>query len=1614
MDQLQEDISSVDPQDYQLLESIKKSNTILYLPSGSGKTFIITSLIKHCGDCLTKQKGKGRKWTFFIVQSVPLINQQADKLRSLLPWNIGTIGDDMITNNSKSWNLILKKCHILVITAQVYLNNLNRGYMNINDANLLIFDECHHAVELHPFKQIMQVYDNTNLISDERPHILGITATLINENTTNVKDELMNLQKTFNSQIVSKLNENIQVFSARPKEQISLYDEFILDDELKTVIIRISKIIKYLKCFQSNFKSERFEVIDEVYFLEHQKQSKTLFNYFNDIEANLIDGGPYIAYVATWHFLVEVEKKKKTCIDDNKCLILSLILSEITIIRKMLFDYMNKHASIHKNHSITLNNVSPKVKQLMQHLLTLKTTDACLIFVERRTTAKYLYHYIKDYTEEYMLSNIKCEFMIGEKEIVNTNCNELIYRNRQNIEIIKKFNNNIINILISSEKLEGIDIQICKLVIRFDSPKNFPSYIRSKERARSSESKFIIMVPNQLNFQNTQSEYIKMEEEFTKILVENYIDEENIDENITTTFKTKHAILTYKNAMNIISRYCLSLPQDRFSNLHPEWYMTESVSNLKKYKLILPINSVIKTPINGAFFNSKKNAKRSAAYNASIELYMVGALDEYLMPVDIKNNATFKNLKWFPHWDENDIEASKCNLKAGSCKMKRMVHIKNTAYLHESYPIENSPSYLHVVHCTPDYVQVKGDNFKVFDKLIKLNKEYGILTSNKLPQLSNFPIFLLFGNVNINIKVNVEILHLTSEDLKKLTNFHNKLFVDVLGVKSCFARNYDNQENSYLVVPIISTDNIHKLDWDVINLDKLVETEDPTIEQRKAKFYKEDLNMYSVVSPWYRSIIPVEKYVIIDIHSDMTPESPFPSSEYDTYAHYFNDKYNINVTHNDQPLITVKSLSVSKTNYLIPRTFTQQNNKRNECIEELIPEFCTWHKFPSVYWFKGLMLPTILYRLEKLLLAEELFLKINSICNIEVEDNESYDKLSIDNFCGFNEKKKKNTIMAFSETLRYARENNMIDGWDSNNLPIDIDRQKNTTILDVLNYFSFMHNNKPENTDNVTNQQSNSSSLDKVETDDLLKNVLTEMNPLILTNNSPPVLSTLFKGASKQNIGIKQSDILKVLTLPSSNDMFNYERMETYGDSFLKFAVSLVFYDAFPSDNEGVLTSLTMKLVGNRNLFYVGRNLNLESYLMLNVFDLNLDWIPPCFGVPKQIMKIIKEKNCSSEIIHQIIIPKDDQMIGLISDETLTKIENEISLFNQISAFSISDKDDSQLVDRLLSDIFLHNQSVSDKMVADCVESLIGTYVNKLGVEVGFKVLHGLGIIPKQFIDAFNPKPIENIYKDLNFANILPGYELLEERIGYSFKNKHLLAQALTHPTYHFGSIDCYQRLEFLGDALLDFLITTYIIEHCHQKTPGEITDIRSSLVNNLTFSSLSIRIGLHRFILAKSPDMSEAIDRFYKHQQKNNHKIGHDVLYLIEEDDCYAAESIDVPKALGDLFEALIGAIYLDCNRDLNFVWTICYRFLENEIKEFCTNIPKNPIRILFETKLSPRFSEPDAADLSLNKGLGIMIKLQITVNQKVMNIYGFGQSKKKAKIAAAKMALKNMKKIL
>lgn len=83
------------------------------------------------------------------------------------------------------------------------------------------------------------------------------------------------------------INYNDYSFSARPEESIILYDEFILDDEIKAINNRISKSISTLRKLQAPVKNEPIKEKNEIYYFDYHKQaSKSFANYFLDIQVN--------------------------------------------------------------------------------------------------------------------------------------------------------------------------------------------------------------------------------------------------------------------------------------------------------------------------------------------------------------------------------------------------------------------------------------------------------------------------------------------------------------------------------------------------------------------------------------------------------------------------------------------------------------------------------------------------------------------------------------------------------------------------------------------------------------------------------------------------------------------------------------------------------------------------------------------------------------------------------------------------------------------------------------------------------------------------------------------------------------------------------------------------------------------------------------------------------------------------------------------------------------------------------------------------------------------------------------------------------------------------------
>lgn len=125
----------------------------------------------------------------------------------------------------------------------------------------------------------------------------------------------------------------------------------------------------------------------------------------------------------------------------------------------------------------------------------------------------------------------------------------------------------------------------------------------------------------------------------------------------------------------------------------------------------------------------------------------------------------------------------------------------------------------------------------------------------------------------------------------------------------------------------------------------------------------------------------------------------------------------------------------------------------------------------------------------------------------------------------------------------------------------------------------------------------------------------------------------------------------------------------------------------------------------------------------------------------------------------------------------------------------------------------------------------------------------------------------------------------LEERIGYSFRNRHLLDTALTHSSYanerHHDECESYERLEFLGDSILGYLTADFLYHHEPAIPEGRMTRLRAELVCEASLHRIAQGLELGSYMrLGKGEERTHGRER---------------------------------PSILADMVESLIAALYLD-----------------------------------------------------------------------------------------------------
>jgi len=214
-------------------------------------------------------------------------------------------------------------------------------------------------------------------------------------------------------------------------------------------------------------------------------------------------------------------------------------------------------------------------------------------------------------------------------------------------------------------------------------------------------------------------------------------------------------------------------------------------------------------------------------------------------------------------------------------------------------------------------------------------------------------------------------------------------------------------------------------------------------------------------------------------------------------------------------------------------------------------------------------------------------------------------------------------------------------------------------------------------------------------------------------------------------------------------------------------------------------------------------------------------------------------------------------------------------------------------------------------------------------------------------------------------------------RLGIPFTDILLLSRALTHRSYlneHPEALEDNERLEFLGDAVLDFLVGAWLYNHFPEMAEGELTRLRSALVRTEQLAEFARKI-----------DLGNAM------------RLGRGEA---------AAGGGNRPALLCGTFEAIVGAIFLDLGMDgvRNFIEPILKEASDDIL---LTRKEQDPKSIFQEWAQSQGYGPPNYRTISTSgPDHNRLFEVEVWVGEKLYG-YGKGHSKQAATKAAAKDAI-------
>ncbi len=220
--------------------------------------------------------------------------------------------------------------------------------------------------------------------------------------------------------------------------------------------------------------------------------------------------------------------------------------------------------------------------------------------------------------------------------------------------------------------------------------------------------------------------------------------------------------------------------------------------------------------------------------------------------------------------------------------------------------------------------------------------------------------------------------------------------------------------------------------------------------------------------------------------------------------------------------------------------------------------------------------------------------------------------------------------------------------------------------------------------------------------------------------------------------------------------------------------------------------------------------------------------------------------------------------------------------------------------------------------------------------------------------------------------------ELFEKEIGYCFNNKELLQNALTHTSYAYEkNVSSNEKLEFLGDSILEFLSSKYLYENYKNLNEGEMTKVRASVVCEKSLYKIAIRHNFSDFLyLGKS-------------ERVGNTKVKQAIL--------------------ADSVEAIIAAMYIDGGLEVAEQFIV--KNLKEEMNEASKHVGEKDHKTVLQELLQKNGNVCIAYHIIAESGPDHqkIFTAEVCYNGTKLAT-GVGTSKKLAEMEAAKNALETM----